>query len=243
MTKFCRGYFITGTDTGVGKTVVTASLARCLSQRGLSVGVMKPVETGHPNGHAAASDAERLRAAAGTPDPIEVVSPYRFPQPLAPLAAARLAGVAIDPDHLLGRFEQLARRHSTVLVEGIGGVLVPLSADCSARDLIVRFNLPCLVVGRASLGGVNHALLTAEALRHYRVPMVGIVLNWPAESARDAVQGESTLELVRELGGTRVFGPLPHCPQLGQAWDTGIARLARDPTIIELADLLTADGP
>ncbi len=242
MKTFLRGYFITGTDTGVGKTVVTASLARCLSQRGLSVGVMKPVETGHPDGHAAASDAERLRAASGTLDSLEVVSPYRFPHPLAPLAAARLAGVVINPDHLLGCFEKLARRHSAVLVEGVGGVLVPLSEDCDARDLIVRFKLPCLVVGRASLGGINHALLTVEALRHHRIEMVGIVLNSPAELVRDSTQAESTVALVRELGKIRVFGPLHHHPQLGQAWETGIARLAEDPTIMELADLLTAGG-
>lgn len=243
MKKFFRGYFITGTDTGVGKTVVTASLARCLAQRGLSVGVMKPVETGQPNGDPAASDMERIRAASGALDPIEVVSPYRFPHPLAPLAAARLAGVAINPDHLRGCLETLARGHSVMLVEGIGGVLVPLTEDCYARDLIVRFNLPCLVVGRASLGGINHALLTVEALRHHRVQMVGIVLNSPVEPVRDSTQVESTVELVRELSRIPVFGPLPHQPQLCQAWETGIARLAQDPTIIELAGLLTGGGP
>ncbi|MGH7164315.1 MAG: dethiobiotin synthase [Nitrospiraceae bacterium] len=243
MKKVFRGYFITGTDTGVGKTVVTASLARCLSQRGLSVGVMKPVETGQPNGQVADSDAERLRAASGTLDPIEVVSPYRFPHPLAPLAAARLAGVVINPDHLRSCYEKLARRYSAVLVEGVGGVMVPLSEDCYARDLIVRFKLPCLVVGRTSLGGINHALLTVEALRHHRIQMVGIVLNWPAEPVRDSTQAESTVELVRELGRIRVFGPLHHHPQLGQTWETGIARLAEDPTIIELAELLTGGGP
>jgi len=243
MKKFPRGYFITGTDTGVGKTVVTASLARCLSRRGPSVGVMKPVETGQPDGHAAASDAERLRAASGASDPLEVVSPYRFPQPLAPLAAARLVGVVINPDHLRDCFEELASRHSTVLVEGVGGVLVPVSKDCDMRDLIVRFNLPCLVVGRASLGGINHALLTVEALQRRRVQLVGIVLNSPAEPVRDSTQVESTVELVRELAGIRVFGPLPHHPQLRQAWEVGIARLAEDPTICELAALLTGAAP
>jgi dethiobiotin synthetase len=239
MKTFARGYFITGTDTGVGKTVVTAALARCLSRRGPCVGVMKPVETGQPDGHAAASDAERLRAASGASDPLEVVSPYRFPQPLAPLAAARLAGAEINPDHIRGCFEELARRHSTVLVEGIGGGLVPLSKDCDTRELIARLNLPCLVVGRASLGGVNHALLTVEALRRRRIELVGIVLNSPAEPDRDSTQVESTVELVRELAGIRVFGPLPHQPQLRQAWEVGIARLAEDPAIRELAGLLT----
>jgi dethiobiotin synthetase len=127
------GVFITGTDTGVGKTLVTTALVLCLKQRGLSVGVMKPIETGCGSGGAAGSDAARLHAAAGMTDPVEVVSPYRFPDPLAPLDAARRAGTTIQERKILAAFRTLAARHMLMLVEGAGGVLVPISKRADMR--------------------------------------------------------------------------------------------------------------
>jgi len=158
------GCFIAGTDTGVGKTVVTAALAVCLRQRPLNVGVMKPIETGIP-GNGAGSDAERLLAGAAAKDPLELVTPFRFPAPLAPLAAARQAGSTIALDRILAAYRTLAAKHAFMLVEGIGGVLVPITEGSDVRDLISQMDLPVLVVGRASIGGVNHALLTIEAAR------------------------------------------------------------------------------
>lgn len=231
------GCFVTGTDTGVGKTLITAALALCLKQRGLRVGVMKPIETGQLDG-SGVSDAERLRAIVEAPDPVEIVTPYRFSAPLAPLAAARLAGSTIDMDRIVAAYETLAAGHPMVVVEGIGGVMVPISPQVTVRDLIARLGLPAVVVGRASLGGVNHALLTVEALRERGVVTLGIVLNHPAAPPRspmDAMQEESTVELVKELSGVPVIGPLPHEAAFDRAWEAGLAKLAQHPGIRELA--------
>jgi len=240
-----NGCFVTGTDTGVGKTLVTAALALCLKQQGLRVGVMKPIETGQANG-SGVSDAERLRAAVEASDPVEVITPYRFSAPLAPLAAARLAGSVIEIDRIVAAYETLAAGHPVVVVEGVGGVMVPISPQAAVRDLIVRLGLPAVVVGRATLGGVNHALLAVEALRERGVVTLGIVLNHPVApplSSTDAMQEDSTIGLVKELSGVPVIGPLPHEAVLDHAWAVGLARMAQHPGICELARLVMGSAP
>ena len=235
------GCFITGTDTGVGKTVVAAALARCLTQRGINVGVMKPVETGCVSEHGCLSDAARLRTAAGASDSIEMVSPYRLTAPLAPLAAARLSGVTIELDRIRMAFKRLSSAHDFVVVEGVGGVLVPITDDLDLREVIVALDLPAVVVGRAALGGINHALLTIEALQRRRIEIVGVVLNQPAAgsvSTSDRLQVESTVQVLRERGGVRVFGPLLFASELNHALDMGLASLVKHPAIQELAQVL-----
>jgi dethiobiotin synthetase len=237
-----RGVFITGTDTGVGKTLVAAALALCLKRRGLSVGVMKPVETGYGDGGSSGSDAARLYAAAGMTDPVEAMSPYRFPDPLAPLDAARRAGTAIRVQTVLAAFRVLASRHAVMLVEGAGGVLVPISSKLDMRDLIEGIGLPVVLVGRTAIGGVNHVLLTVEALARRRIAIAGIVLNRtkaaPAGTV-DGMQEASTVALLRERSGAPVIGPLPHEPLLGQSWEQGLAAMAGSAAISELADAVT----
>jgi dethiobiotin synthetase len=247
-----RGCFVTGTDTGVGKTVVAAALAICLRQRGLNVGVMKPVETGVRERGSTLSDAEYLRAAGRVVDPVDVISPYRLAAPLAPLAAARQAGTVIEMDRILAAYERLAAGHTLMVVEGIGGVLVPIGHHFNVRDLIARLGLPTVVVGRATLGGVNHALLTVEALKQRRIAILGIVLNhaaipsepsWKRPDAIDTRQGDSTVELVKELSGVPVLGPLRHEPMLAQARDAGSGKVAAEDAIRTLADLIMKDVP
>ena len=126
MNKFFSGCFITGTDTGVGKTVIATALVRCLKENGISVGVMKPVETGVAHGETDGSDAARLRNAAGIADSPDVVSPYRLQAPLAPLAAARLEGITIEMERIVSAYERLSVRYPCIVVEGVGGVMVPL---------------------------------------------------------------------------------------------------------------------
>jgi len=226
----------------VGKTLVTTALAVCLIQRGLSVGVMKPVETGYGDDGAAGSDAARLYAAAGMTDPVETVSPYRFPDPLAPIEAARRAGTTIRLPKMVAAFRTLAARHELMLVEGAGGVLVPISKQADMRDLIERIGLPVLVVGRTAIGGINHVLLTVEALARRRIAVAGIILNRTKDAASasvDGMQEASTLALLRERSGAPVVGPVPYEPLLGQSWERGLAAVAGSAAISELADMLT----
>ena len=235
------GCFITGTDTGVGKTVVTAALARALKARGKTVGIMKPIETGYRPG---ASDAERVLAAAGLSSPIDWVSPYRFADPLAPLAAARRAGRIIELDPILSAFARMARGQTIMLVEGIGGVLVPLSDKLDVREMIRRLGLPVLIVGAAVLGGVNQTLLTIEALRG-DCSILGIVLNLPdpgPETADAVLQRESTVALIRERSGLPIAGPLPHLPLLTGEWQAGVQSLQACAAITQAAEWVLASA-
>lgn len=237
-----RGVFITGTDTGVGKTVVTAALAATLVKSKCSVGVMKPIETGvETNAH---SDAVCLKRAAGATDALDLVRPHKFRHPVAPLAAARRERKPISVRSIIRAFRTLRSRHSVILVEGIGGVRVPLTAQVEVLDLVVRLGLPVIVVGRSALGGVNHAMLTLDALRQREVPVLALVLSRSGSSrtATARTQERSTMRLLRELASVPVVGPLPYIPSLRRNWNAGVARLARLPEIRKLARLVLSAG-
>ncbi len=246
MNKFPSGCFITGTDTGVGKTVVAAALALCLKRRGIQVAVMKPVETGVGNHDGRPSDGDRLRSVVGVDDPIELISPYRFSPPLAPLDAARLGGITIDVKRIVDAYRQLAARQALLIVEGVGGVMVPLTPRLLVRDLIAQLSLPAVVVGRATIGGVNHALLTVEGLRQRGITIVGIALNLaepPHGSSEGPRQEDSTVGLVREFSGVPVIGPIRHEASLPESWEEGLETIAGDPAISALADRVLGGVP
>lgn len=234
------GVFVTGTDTGVGKTFVSAALVRRLVRLGCSVGVMKPVETGVASGSPDHSDAARLMAVAHVNDSLELVSPYRFPLPLAPLSAASAQGQNIDQDLILDHYEQLAARHACLVVEGAGGLLVPIGQDWDLRDLIQRVKLPVILVGRVGLGGINHALLTLEALEQRAIPVVALVLNdteRPAGSIQEEQQA-STLALLRQRVSVPLLGPLPYQPLVDRAWSDAVNDAAESLPITQLAELV-----
>ena len=236
------GCFITGTDTGVGKTLIAAALAVCFRQRGQAVGVMKPIETGYGFENAAGSDAARLCAAAGMTAPVEAMSPYRFPEPIAPLDAARRAGTVIRMSTIIAAFHALAARHALMLIEGAGGVRVPISEKADMRDLIEQLGLPVIVVGRTAIGSINHVLLTMEALAKRRIAIAAIVLNQTKNGLPtiiDSLQQSSTLALLRERSGVPVVGPLLYEPLLQQSWEQGLAAMAGSVAINELADCVT----
>lgn len=235
-----RGIFITGTDTGVGKTVVTAAVARHLAQRGLSVGVMKPVETGVPDGSHEWTDAYRLRSAAGLDDLIERISPYQFSKLLAPLAAAREAGKTIVLQDIVRSVEEMAAHHVVTLVEGVGGVLVPMAPGWDVRDLIQHLGLPVIVVGRSGLGGINHARLTIEALRLRQSQILALVLNEsrPVSSAIEWEQTRTTQSLLRELSAVPVLGPITFSTVVSDDWPKGIDELATGPIITALGEMI-----
>lgn len=236
------GCFITGTDTGVGKTVVTAGLARHLTERGYSIGVMKPVETGVARVDEINSDAALLKAAASAGEPLDLISPYRLSPPLAPLAAARQMGVTIELDRIVQTFEGLRDKHTLILIEGAGGLMVPVGVDWDMRDLMVRLGLPVLVVGRPTLGGVNHAILTLEALKRRGLRVLALLLNQserPLDRAHATEQVASTVALLKERSDVPVLGPLSYngeCTGDRMEW---IQRLSTRPSVAELAGLIT----
>lgn len=174
-----RGFFVTGTDTGVGKTLVAAALTRALAARGLRVAAMKPVASGSdptPKGPRN-SDALTLMAAANVSAPYEVVNPYCFLPPVSPHIAAREAGAVIDLTLLRSRCDALASTADCVIVEGAGGWLAPISDTASMADLAATLCLPVLLVVGMRLGCLNHALLTRDSVRTRGMAFAGWIAN------------------------------------------------------------------
>jgi dethiobiotin synthetase len=238
------GVFVTATDTGVGKTLVASALVTCLSQRGLDVGVMKPIETGVSQSTRARSDGARLRKAAGSRDLMTEVCPYVFRIPVAPLSAAQAEGKAIQVRSILRAFRTLRQRHAFMIVEGAGGIYVPITRILNQSDIIYKMRLPVMVVGRSGLGGINHALLTLHALRDQNIPVVALVLNQqrPVRTKIARAQEQSTVNLLRRLAGVPVVGPLPHTPLVNRNWNEGLVRLAKTASMRKLAKLVLASA-
>jgi len=203
--------FITGTDTGVGKTIVAAGLAAILSEAGLDVGVMKPVETGcslNADGTLFPADGEFLRQMSGTHDPLSLIAPYRFKEPLAPGVAAELEGKNISIQDVVNKFKQISRNHNHVLIEGAGGLLVPLSRNFLMVDLIKRLGLPVLIVARASLGTINHTLLTVRAAQAAKISVAGLIVN--NVSPESGLASRTNPGMIARLTKIPVWGILPY---------------------------------
>jgi len=205
------GLFITGTDTGVGKTQIAAGLAVALRARGIDVGVMKPVETGCPRrrGRLLSLDAITLREASGSRDALYLINPYRFREPLAPMVAAEVSGRQIEIRTLRERFDHLADRHRVILVEGAGGLMAPITDTESFLDFAGFLRLPLLVVIGSRLGALNHARLTVEAALQVRLPVAGAILNHPNEDRSPARR--TNLSALRRILPVPVLAEIPHC--------------------------------
>jgi dethiobiotin synthetase len=163
---------ITGTDTSVGKTVVSAALVAWLKAQGLNVAAMKPVETGEH-----ADDGLLLHRAAGFAGDVSDVRPLRFAEPVSPLTAANARGITIDTDDLDAAFSRLAHDRDAIVVEGAGGILVPITRETSYAQLFARWKLEIIIVAANKLGVINHTLLTVMAAQKTQLRIKGIVLN------------------------------------------------------------------
>lgn len=175
--KKCPAIFVTGTDTGIGKTLVAAALAHHFTARGLRVGVMKPVETGVEDTGALGPDAALLQWAAESADAPQSISPYRFRQPLSPHQAASLDGGRISIEEIERAYQDVCKDKELVLVEGAGGLMVPLNGGYLMADLALQLKLSTLVVTHPRLGTINHTLLTTFAARAMELPLSGFIIN------------------------------------------------------------------
>lgn len=202
-----RGIFVTGTDTGVGKSLVSAALALFLVRKGIRVGVMKPVESGVPDPERLGADGELLRWASGCEAPEALISPCRLRQPLAPSLAAQLAGTPINIDGLVSAAKQLLDRYEFVIIEGAGGLMVPLRDSFLIGDLACRIGLPLLTVCRPDLGTLNHTLLTLHAARCWGLRPTGLVINGMPAAAGLAEQHAPSM--LGALGAVDVWQVLP----------------------------------
>ncbi|MBL8513119.1 MAG: dethiobiotin synthase [Betaproteobacteria bacterium] len=209
-------YFITGTDTGVGKTFATCALIAALQQRGIDVAAMKPVAAGtvQSAGMAMNEDVAAYQELTRHRFPLHLVNPYCFHAPIAPHIAAAHQGVTADLSVIHTAYNQLAERADVILVEGAGGFLVPLAEDHSMAQIPVHLHLDVILVVGMRLGCLNHALLTAEAIRARGLALAGWIANTPAPGETMNAYAENLSTLKRLLGapllGELRFDPDPH---------------------------------
>ena len=203
------GLFITATDTSVGKTVVTAALGCSLQRAGQKVGAFKPVQSG-ANRSEPTGDTMLLREWLALDEPADALNGYSFEAPLAPLVAARDADTSIQLQAILDQAAELAERSDTLLVEGAGGLLVPVGEIWTIADLARALDYPLIVVARAGLGTVNHTLLTVRSARANGLRVAAVVLNSLDAAGADADASYATnRSLIEEFEDVAVLGPLP----------------------------------
>ncbi|MEK6576365.1 MAG: dethiobiotin synthase [Nitrospirota bacterium] len=238
-----RGIFITGTDTGVGKTAVAAGVAMMLREKGINVGVMKPIETGcrvkawpldgatqalgksiqrakralrgrlHPAlpvegaTQAPGIDGSFLIDAAGVLDDPSLVTPYQLKYPLAPMASAEMEGVSIDLQRIRNAYNHISSSHDFMVVEGVGGLMVPISRGIFLSDLILLLDLSIMIVTRGSLGTINHTLLTIEHAKIKGIKIEGLIIN--INKKEIGLVEESNIKMLKGLSGIDSINIVP----------------------------------
>lgn len=205
-----KGLFITGTDTGVGKTLVACGLASALRELGSKIGVMKPAETGCQDidGELFPQDAFYLKEASGSEEPLNRICPYRLSSPLAPSVAAEEAGIEIHFSLLSRLYKEMSRSNDLTLVEGAGGLLVPLHSRSTYADLVRRLELPVIVVVANRLGAINHTLLTIEHALHRRIQVLGYIVNNLQSHSSPATM--TNTRSLKALTSIPCLGEIPH---------------------------------
>ena len=211
-----KGLFITGTDTGVGKTFVSAGLIRAVKEMGIDVCPVKPVESGCRlgKGGLVPADALRLLGASGVDESLDMVNPYRLRHPLAPSVAAEIEGVVISRKKIFSACNRLSDRYDLIMVEGAGGLMTPVYKKYLFLDLAADLGLPVVIVSAAGLGTINHTLLTIEAARSRGLKIVAVVINH-AVKARKGPAERTNPGVIAGLGRVEVAGIVPHCGDPG----------------------------
>jgi dethiobiotin synthetase len=205
-----KGVFVTGTDTGVGKTWVAAGLTAVLRRWGLSVCYFKPVQSGCPeeNGKLIPTDARFARELAGLDEPLDLLTPVTLRLPLAPGVAAAQEGVTVDLDRIGQAREELASRYELLVTEGAGGLYVPLTdTNFLVLDMIRWLRLPLIVVARAGLGTINHTVLTVKAAQQGGVPVAGVIINRYPD--KPSLAEETNPEVIVTLTDIPILGKVP----------------------------------
>jgi dethiobiotin synthetase len=209
MSKKADGVFITGTDTEVGKTLIAAGLAVALQDQGIDVGVMKPLESGAPcfESTPIPRDAFYLKEIASVQDDLTLINPYCFQAPLAPGVAAEKEGVEIDLQRITKAYEELKGRHGFMVVEGAGGLLVPIAKRTLLPELVKLLDLPLLLVARTSLGTINHTLLTLSYCQQEGLDVKGLIMS---KSTPDADPAEdSNPQIIAQFSEVPILGTFP----------------------------------
>ena len=223
------GLFITGTDTGVGKTHITAEIIRALVRDGKRVGVCKPISSG------GIDDATSLMAALGERVELDLINPIRLSEPLAPPVAARLAGVSLTlADVLAATSQTIDRFRSTtdlMMIEGVGGLLCPLTDGSTVADLAIALDYPLVIVARRGLGTLNHTLLTLEAAQRRSLRVAGLILNGSEPTMNALAEQTAADELSRRIGPIPILAEVAHGAGLSHLLDLDWFHRAATPRI------------
>lgn len=198
------GVFVTGTDTGVGKTQVGLAVIRELKARGLRVAAMKPIETGVPE--SGPEDALALWNATDRSAPLEDLCPLQYKLPAAPNIAAQAEGREVDLHRVYDAFPRICEGQDFVWVEGAGGLLVPIRPNLCMADLAQTLKLPIILVARASLGTINHTLLSLSEIKHRRLPLLGVIISHAIGPLTDA--DHQNLSALKDRLGAELLGEL-----------------------------------
>ena len=214
-----RGFFITGTDTGVGKTIIAGALILVIRSLGLRVCGMKPIETGCMKAESGfkdrvleTSDGMFLKETADMDDSIDVITPIRFEKPLAPFPASEIEGIPVDIediDKIKKAFKYLLKKYDMVVVEGIGGLLVPIQRDYFVLDLAKDFGLPIIIVSRPGIGTINHTLLTVNYAMKEGLNVAGIILNY-SRPPENTLAEETNPQVIRQISPVPILGVFPY---------------------------------
>ena len=209
-----KGLFITGTDTGVGKTLIAGTIARILTTSGRRVGVFKPIASGcrKTRQGLVSEDAEFLAYCANNSQfPLSVVNPVAFETPAAPILCERQESRKVDFEQISLAYKYICENCDAVIVEGIGGIRVPISENVDVLDLAMAFGLAVIIVARPGLGTINHTLLTIDALRSVNLTLAGVVINGYDESRADPVEMTAP-QIIAQCGNTRILAVVPYDP-------------------------------
>ncbi len=203
-----KAYFITGTDTGIGKTAITAGLAGSMRKLGVNVGVMKPIATGIPQKTGfKSSDVAILADASGTKDSEDLINPVFLPIPTSPYDATKLLSLPVDMPLILTKFTKLLSTHDVLLVEGIGGVMTPITKNFFVADMIKAMGVETIIVTRATLGTLNHTMMTYKMCKDYDIKVKGLVINNFDEKGTAAEKNAPVT--LHEITGLDILGVVP----------------------------------
>jgi len=215
-----KGFFVTGTDTGVGKTIITGALIKAAHILGFKACGMKPIETGckrtektEGNDSLIPTDGTFLREISGTGESIDLITPVRFENPLAPLPASEIEKNPIDLDKIKTAYKELSNRYDVIIVEGIGGLLVPIKKEHFVIDLAKDFELPIIVVSKPGLGTINHTMLTVNYAINKGLDVAGIIINYTQPPERTLAENTNP-EIIRRLSTVPVIGIFPYLKDL-----------------------------
>ncbi|HDZ76713.1 MAG TPA: dethiobiotin synthase [Candidatus Omnitrophica bacterium] len=198
-----KGIFITGTDTDIGKTHVACAIIRILKKRGIDCGVMKPVQC-------AGEDAKRLIRSSFSKDELSLVNPFFSKYPYAPVTAFAKEKIRFSRKKVINIYHKLSMRHKFMVVEGAGGLIVPITARYRICDLIVDFKLPIVIVARLGLGTINHTLLSVEYARSKGIKIAGIIFN--NLSRRIGASEKMNPRIIKNLSGVPILGRVGYSP-------------------------------